>query len=264
MTGKDLDSLKKWFSEYASSYLSSSDEDNGNYRLKIEHSHNVCENILIIAEDENLDHAKSRIAEAVALFHDIGRFPQYAQYRTFNDKISVNHGSLGAEVLSGEGVLKGLPATEAEVIARAVKFHNAFAIPGEFDDDTVLFIKLIRDADKLDILRLFIEYYGDSSQERSEVPAHGLPDNSEYSKDFVSCLHKGEMASFYRAKTLNDFKLMHLSWIYDLNFRSASKLFVERGYIQKILSHLPQTDEILKAVEVVRIRLHDRISGCTA
>ncbi len=264
MTGVDLDSLKRWFSEYTSSFFSSSDEDNGNYKLKVEHTHNVCENIRVIAEDESLNDEKAHIAEAVALFHDIGRFPQYSKYRTFNDRLSLNHGQMGAEVLTDEAALKGLSDREGEIILQAVKFHNAFSIPKALDEEIILFLKLIRDADKLDIVRLFIDYYGNVDGDRSSVPAHGLPDNSEYSSDVISCLHNGEIASFYHTKTLNDFKLMHLSWVYDLNFRSASRLFVERGYIKKILSYLPQTDEIFKAVEAVDKHLTERTAGKTA
>ena len=40
-----------------------------------------------------------RIAEAVALLHDVGRFEQYKRYGTFNDRKSVNHAALGVEIM---------------------------------------------------------------------------------------------------------------------------------------------------------------------
>ncbi|MBI4825587.1 MAG: HD domain-containing protein [Nitrospirae bacterium] len=258
MTVDDLKSLKKWFSDYTSSFHSSAEEDNQNYNLKIEHTRNVCENIVHIAQAESLSADKTIIAEAIALFHDIGRFPQYAKFKTFNDRISINHGMLGADVLVEEGVLKNLSERDAGMVITGVKFHNAFSIP-KLQDEMILYLRLIRDADKLDILRVFIEYYEDAGGERSAVPAHGLPDNDEYSKEILSSICKGKIASFNDAKTLNDFKLMHLSWVFDLNFYSSLKLFSEREYIKKVAKHLPKTDEILEAVESVQRHLDQRL-----
>lgn len=260
MTSADLSALKKWFSDYTSSFHSPEEEDNKNYKLKVEHTRNVCENIVHIAQAESLGADKILNAEAIALFHDIGRFPQYAKFRTFNDRISINHGLLGADVLMEKGVLKDLSERDADAVMTGVKFHNAFSIPKLQDEEILLYLRLIRDADKLDILRVFIEYYEDASGERSSVPAHGLPDNDEYSEDVLSSISNGKIASFNDAKTLNDFKLMHLSWVHDLNFNSALKLFSEREYIKKVVKRLPQTDEILEAVELIRRRLAQRLN----
>ena len=44
------------------------------------------------------------------LLHDVGRFPQYSMYGTFFDSASVDHGCLGAEIITEkfdwEGILK--------------------------------------------------------------------------------------------------------------------------------------------------------------
>ena len=159
MTEKDLTLLKNWFSEYTESFFSSDEEVNRNLRLKIGHTHNVCANITNIAKVLSLTDDRVLLAEAIALFHDIGRFPQYDKYRTFEDSKSVNHGSLGSETLLKEKVLQELTGEERNLIVQAVKFHNVFEIPRLDDEDIIFFVKLVRDADKLDILRVFIEYY---------------------------------------------------------------------------------------------------------
>lgn len=255
MTADDLLFFKKWFYDYTSSFHSSKEEDNRNYQLKIEHTHKVCGNIVHIAQAESLSAEKTIIAETIALFHDIGRFSQYAKFKTFNDRISLNHGVLGTDVLIEGQVLKDLSIKDLETVLAGVKFHNAFSIPKFQNEDTGLYLKLIRDADKLDILRLFIEYYEDVDKSRSSVPAHGLPDNAEYSQEILSCLSTGKIASFHDAKTLNDFKLMHLSWVYDLNFKSTLTMFIERDYIKKVVKHLPQTAEILEAAGSIQRHL---------
>jgi putative nucleotidyltransferase with HDIG domain len=256
MTQKDLIFLKNWFSTYCESFYSLNPEDQKNIFLKVKHSLNVCENIIQIAGGLSLNQNETMLAETIALFHDIGRFPQYAKYKTFNDSISVNHGKLGAEVLHEERPLQNLSEDEQKLIINTVKLHNTYAIPylensessrTDTDQKNILFLKLIRDADKLDIWRVFIEYYESNEAERASVAAHGLPDLPEYSEKILSCIYEKKTASMRNVKTLNDFKLMHLSWIYDLNFNTSFRLLLERDYINKIITKLPQTDRIKKA-----------------
>ena len=247
MTRNDLNFFKKWFSDYCKSFYSSNIEDQKNIYLKEQHTLNVCENITEIAKELSLSNDQIILSEAVALFHDIGRFPQYAKYKTFRDNISVNHGLLGAQTLLGKKILQNLPDNEQELIIHAVKFHNAFSIPKIEKEDIVFFIKLIRDADKLDIWRVFIEYYESPDENRASAVSLGLPDIPEYSEDVTSCLYKKKIVSLSKIKTLNDFKLLQLSWIYDLNFNPSFRLLLERDYIDRITVKLPQTDEIQKA-----------------
>lgn len=247
MNYNDLNILKNWFSDYCKSFYSANAEDQKNISLKVQHTFNVCENIIQIAKEQLLSQNEIMLSETVALFHDVGRFPQYAQYKTFRDSISVNHGKLGAEILEKEKVLQNLPENEQELIVYAVKFHNAFAMPDLQKPETIFFIKLIRDADKLDIWRVFSEYFESNEDERASAVNLGLPDMPEYSEEVLSCLYKKQIASLANLKTLNDFKLMQLSWIYDLNFKTSFRLLLEREYINRIAATLPPTDKISRA-----------------
>ena len=248
MTRDNLIFYKKWFSDYCKSFYSSDIEDQKNIYLKEQHTFNVCKNIIEIAKELSLSNDQIILSEAVALFHDIGRFPQYAKYKTFRDNIPVNHGLLGAQTLLKEKILQNLPDEEEESIIQAVKFHNAFSIPKTEKEDIVFFIKLIRDADKLDIWRVFIEYYESPDENRASAVGLGLPDIPEYSEDVISCLYKKKIVSLSKIKTLNDFKLLQLSWIYDLNFKPSFRLLFERDYIDRITVKLPQTEEIQKVL----------------
>src|SRR5208282_2522030 len=169
MNRDDLLLLKQWFSGYCASFYTSDEEDNRNLALKEEHTAHVCANILNIAREESLGAGDAMIAEAIALFHDVGRFPQYAKYKTFMDSLSVNHGELGAKELAAAGILNNLPVREQEIITTAVKFHNAFKIPDLVRRDAIVFLKLVRDADKLDIWRIFNEYY--SKDSTKDIPS---------------------------------------------------------------------------------------------
>lgn len=261
MTEDDLEYFKNWFSEYTKSFYSSNEEDQRNIALKIEHTRNVQKNILQIAEGLSLSKERRRIAETVALFHDIGRFPQYAEYKTFRDAISLSHGLLGKKTLIAERVLDRLSEDERELICRAVNFHGAFSIPTTFNRDTVFFLKMVRDADKIDIFRVFLEYYDSPPEERASATAFGVPDKPEYSKIMLASLHNKEGASYMHIRTENDFKLMKLSWIYVLCFDESVRLLHDRGLIRKMISKLPQTDEIKAALDVLRGYVKERLGA---
>ncbi|MBI5665550.1 MAG: HD domain-containing protein [Nitrospirae bacterium] len=261
MTQDDLIYFKSWFADYTRSYYSPDNEDQKNILLKVEHTDNVCRNIVKIAEGSSLDGNQVRLAEAVALFHDVGRFRQYTKYKTFRDSISLNHGLLGSRILVEEKVLQRLPVDEQQLIIQAVKFHNAFAIPTVLDSEVVLFLKLIRDADKVDIFRVFIEYYESPVEKRASATAFRMPDVPEYSKVMISCIINKHVASYSNIRSVNDFKLMKLSWVYDMHFKESVRLLQERNYVNSIINKLPQTEDILAAAQVLREYISQRLNS---
>ncbi len=129
MTEKDLQLYKRWYKEYSNSFHTSDEEAWKNLALKIEHTEHVCENIAAIASDLSLSDGEIMLAETIALFHDLGRFRQFKEYKTFQDRISRNHGLLGAITLLENNVLKNLNDKEQQLVLQTIKFHNAFAIP---------------------------------------------------------------------------------------------------------------------------------------
>lgn len=252
MNADELQSLKDWFFAYCNSFSTPIAEDQRNLALKQTHTREVCLNNLRIAQDLKLGREQTMLAEAAALFHDLGRFPQYGQYKTFDDSISINHGALGVKVLLDNNVLRNLPKHDQDLIIRSVTLHNVFSLPAKLGDETRLFAKMLRDADKLDILRVVLEYFEQDKGSRAEAVTLGLPESPEYSQEVLSCLFKGEMVRKSMLKTRNDFKLLQLAWIYDLNFTGSLQIVVERDYISKLAKQLPGTDEISRGIDVVR------------
>jgi len=235
------------------------EEDQRNISSKQEHTHEVCLNAVRIAKDLRLDDRVMLLAETAALLHDVGRFSQYQQYRTFVDSSSVNHAARGAKVLIEHQVLKDLAKRDQQIILRAVTLHNVFILPEGLDGDTQLVVRIVRDADKLDILRVVMDYLATEAGNRAEAIALGLPDVPGYSDEVLGALRRGEMAKKSSLSTLNDFKLLQLAWMYDLNFASSLRIVVERGYIDRIAATLPHTPEIAAAVDIVRNYVQDKL-----
>lgn len=259
MESDNLINLKSWFTAYCASFSSNDSDDQRNIDLKEEHTHLVCANMNLLTGSMALEERDKMLAEVIALFHDVGRFAQYRQYRTFKDSMSTNHALLGAKVLSGEKVLECLPMDERRLVLRAVALHNVFQMPTGMDDRSTLFLKLIRDADKLDIWRVFIEYYSLPEEEKASAVGLGFPDIPSCTPTVLAALRRGEMVNLSLLTTLNDFKLLQLSWVFDLNFARSFALVAERGYVERLAAALPGAPEIEEAVDVVRTFVAQRV-----
>lgn len=78
----------------------------------------------------------------------------------------------------------------------------------------------------------------------------------------ILCNKKTDCPFAELLKTTTDFKILLLSWIYDLNFSASLRLLSDKGYMQRIASELPQTKEIKKASEILEeLDLEDKWSG---
>ncbi len=249
MDQSQLDKLYRWFDGYVEPYLDTDPEGAGNIRLKIVHTRKVCEAMALLCKGEMLSPEEARIAQAVALLHDVGRFPQYQRWRTFRDSESDNHARLAIDVIRKEKLLAGLDDGERLLIEEAVRFHNLLELPKKFRSPSGLFIKLIRDADKIDIWRVFVELQDQPPHERASAATLGFADlPGDVSDTCVKTLAGGSIVHLDSVRTLNDFRLLQISWAYDLTCATARKILLERGYIPALASRLPEREDIRAAV----------------
>ena len=68
-----------------------------------------------------------------------------------------------------------------------------------------------------------------------------------------------EVAGKWPEMTLDDFKILQLSWIYDLNFNASLKLLLKRDYIHRIVKTLPETKEIGRVSDFLREYVDQRL-----
>lgn len=242
-----LDELKRWFDAYTNRFFGQDEYVNLHLRLKQEHTRRTCEEMLYLAGRLSLDENRMRVAETVALLHDVGRFPQFSTYRTYNDLRSVSHGALGVEVLDRERVLEDLTAEERHWVRTAVAHHGQKALPDGLDEPTLLFLKLIRDADKLDILRIVSDVY----RRRKEDPKGfsfemELPDEPRISPQVLDAVLNGRLIEYGLLRVFNDMRLCQIGWVYDLNFAASLERFLAHNYLDDLLGYLPQTPDIAK------------------
>lgn len=241
---KDVTDLKIWFTGYVKGFKSHDPEQQQNIDLKEGHTKRVCAEILKIGRETGLNEEELNFAETIALLHDIGRFRQFTEFRTFSDRKSVDHGELGIKILTEERVLDHLNHETRELIFCTIRSHNKAAIPDGKTDECLFFTKMLRDADKLDIWRMLTLYYYDKNARRNDTLTLNLPDTPGYSKEACKDMLNEKIVNINHVKNLNDLKLLHLSWIFDVNFRVTAGYINKYRYLEKIRGVLPDSQEI--------------------
>jgi hypothetical protein len=264
MDNERVEQYRSWFSRFVQEHTTRNEQDQRNVLLKKTHTDGVCANALRISSGLGLVGRDIALAGIIALFHDVGRFPQYVRYRTFEDSRSVNHAVLGAKVLLERNVLGDLPRRERSLIVRSVALHNVFVLPPRLDREVRLHAEIVRDADKLDIWRVFIELADRDSADWPSAVGLGLPDTPECSPAVIASLNRREMVRLTSLRTLNDFRILQLAWIYDLNFVPSLRMVLERSVIEQLTASLPQTDAISRVVDNLRNYVNERLHAATA
>ncbi len=260
MDPRQIEKFKIWFDDYVSPFYGDDEYVNANLKLKEEHSKRVCDEIQYLARELGLDQNQGRIAEVIALLHDIGRFEQFLKYRTYCDPKSVNHCLLGLDVLHRTKVLEPVEKEEKQLIEKAIEYHGLRELPAGLDGRLLLSSKLLRDADKLDIFYLVTESY---RQYRDDPAAFGLemelPDKPGYSGQIIQEILAGRRVDYNMLRTWNDMKLLQLGWVYDVNFAPTLKRIKQRRYLEAVIDFLPKTKDIEKVREKIFEYVDSRI-----
>jgi hypothetical protein len=258
-----FDDLSRWFTDYVQTFKSGDPDEDRNIVLKEKHTGRVRQEIREIGESIGLDDEDLRLAGVMALFHDLGRFPQYAEFGTFSDRRSCNHAALSVKVLLENGVLDDLDPSDRDLILKAISYHNRAALPEGESDRCLFFSKLLRDADKLDIWAVLLEYYSRHEKEgyRNEALELELPDIPLISEEVQKDIMAGEIVKSKNLRCQNDFKLLQASWVFDINFWPALVAVRDRGYLERTREHLPSSGEVDRIFDLLEYRLEERIEA---
>ncbi len=238
--------VEKAFLTYADSFLTGNESDDYHYILKRDHSMRVKDLCSNICRTEGIEDQFTEAAVTAAIVHDIGRFEQFRQFHTFRDASSVDHGSLGAEIIDKLDILSDFSPEIQTAIKYAVAQHNQMNTEpgGEFEN---LLTRIIRDSDKLDIYNVILSHLNGNSQAQ-EVLLH-LPDTDEYSQEIIDDIYAGRTICYTKRRTVNDMKLTILNWIQDMNFKFSYKHVLEKNYINIFCDSLPCNPEMYRLRE---------------
>jgi putative nucleotidyltransferase with HDIG domain len=250
MTPEQLEVFKEWFVEYVRSFYTADDDFlNQNIRLKECHTFRVCKEMHQLAEALEMNAADAVLAEAIALFHDVGRFPQFQQYRTYKDTISTNHCLLALKMLREHQVLAHVSQEERAIIEIAVEFHGVKDLP-ELDERTGHFAKMIRDVDKIDIFELLVTNYRILAETPEKFTWElEYPDTPDCNPVIIEAILNNRKISYEQLQSVNDAKLLQIGWVFDVYFDHSLKQIYDRGYLQAIIDLLPQTEAVRQVTD---------------
>ncbi len=235
------------FDEYVSPYLEM-EAIASSMRIKKEHSLNVVQLGKEIAQDV---HEKNFFAIGIAcLFHDIGRFEQMRIYNTFHDPKSCNHALLGLKVFKEKHFLDTLDLSTKKRVYTAIALHNRLHFPMNIPHEYLPICLVLRDADKIDIMRVMVENFINRSDDADTVFLH-VKDKPYVSPHVIQSLLLAKSIRYSDLRYVNDFKLLLGGWLNDIHYKSARRIIQSRGYLDLILEDLPNTAEVNEAVEYI-------------
>lgn len=229
----DITKAKEAFKEFLERYKT--DEDVLGFELKIVHTYHVADNARLIAEKLKLGEEDTKLAELIALLHDVGRFEEITYLKQF-DNATFNHAEHGVKMLFEQGLIREFIKDDSydEIIKVAIANHNRLAIEDGLDERTLLHSKIIRDADKLDNFRV-------KKEEKIEAIFPGRVKDKEHiesstvsDKVYETVLRK-ECVNIYDRKTALDCWVCVLAFVYDLNFKETFEIIKENNYIDVLI-----------------------------
>lgn len=224
----DLNKAKEAFASYVRQY-SPCDEQ---IQLKIRHTYEVVRIAHDIAREVVQEEEQVRLAELIALLHDIGRFEQIRRYHTFLDAKSVNHAELGVSILK-EGLLRTFVEEDTydDIILQAIANHNRYQIEDGLDPLTLIHAKIIRDADKTDIFRVNLM----EDDELLYLCTREELCKDTISEDVYTAFKQNQSILASTRKTHLDVLVSHIALLFDYNYATGLRIVKENHYVEQIL-----------------------------
>ncbi|MCR4998349.1 MAG: HD domain-containing protein [Lachnospiraceae bacterium] len=235
-------------------YTENYDMEDAKIRLKYEHTYRVASLCERIAESINLSDEEKDLAWLLGMLHDIGRFEQLHRYGTFTDAISINHAEFGADLLFGrkgeDALIRSfvLDASEDRLIETAVRHHSDYRIPENLDERTKQFCNLLRDADKIDIFRVNIEF---SLEEIYNCTTDDLR-SCDITPEVLNCVKEHHAVLRSLKKTTMDNVVGQISLMFELVYPRSVEIVRDQGYLDKLINVTSDNYETQKSLDWIK------------
>lgn len=254
----DRQHAKEAFADYVKSY----DETDTKIKLKIVHTYKVCELCERIARSIGLGDEDIDIAWLMGLLHDVGRFEQLRRFGTFQDSVSIDHAHFGADILFQEGRIRDYIEDKSEdaLLQTAIWYHSAYRLPEELSERKRMFCNILRDADKIDILRVNVEFpleeiYNTTTE---ELTSH------EVTKEVMDSFYEQHCILRSLKKAAVDNIVGHVSLVYELVYPISLEIVEEQGYLEQLMGFQSENPIAVRQFEDIRstIREYIRTNRC--
>jgi len=239
--------LKKVFRDYV---FNNYDMKDIGISRKYYHSLRVMDIAEEIAIKSDFRECDIELSIIIGLLHDYARFPQWKKYKTYSDIKSIDHGDLGVQLLFDNNEIEkfNIKREYYDEIYDAIKYHNKMDIIDNISVHNKLLCKLVRDADKLDILYL---YGTDMSLFKQ--------DDKNISNDIKERFYSKEQIDRKKVMSKNDNIVLDLGLVFDLNFDYSYKYISEHLLIEKLWNRIENKELFKEYFEYINKYINERI-----
>lgn len=241
----NLEKAIKSFEKYVQAYDLSED----NIKRKYHHSYRVMKLSKEIAQSMNLNKEQTELAELIGLLHDIARFKQWTTFKTYSDLNSFDHGDYAVKILEEQNFIREFIEEEKfdNIIKVAIKNHNKLNIEEGLNETELLFSKIIRDADKLDIMYGGVYIFNKKGNEMIEI------ENGLIKESIIGSIKNKTPIKREKDTSRIENMIILLATVFDLNFKYSFKYLEEKDYINKIIDRYSYKKEQTKEqMEIIR------------
>lgn len=227
----DFERAKRRFEEYLDGY----DREDDKIKLKIVHTYQVVECSEEIARRMGLPEEDIDLAKMIGLLHDLGRFEQLKRFNSFEPGM-MNHAKYGAGILFKQGMIREFLEEDIwdDIICTAIDKHSDFQIEGVEDARTLMHVRIIRDADKLDNCRVKLE---EKLTTLLEKPLDTPGEDTISEEVWRSCEERKSILSSIR-RTSMDYWVSYMAYFYDINFKETMEIILEKDYISRMFGRV--------------------------
>lgn len=208
-------------------YVHTFNMHNKRIKYKYTHSYAVEKLMELLAIRFNLNNDDIELAKTIGILHDIGRFKQETKYHTYLDNPENDHAILGIKYLFDEGNIRVFCPDDKndDIIKKAILNHNKYQIEDNLNERELLFARMIRDMDKVDIYRVVATEY----QTRF---------NNNYNQKKIDAFLEYKQCNTKKVDTISDSVVNKLAFIYDINYQESFKILKEKDYYQLFINSI--------------------------
>lgn len=233
------------FKEYTSNY----DMNIMEISLKYYHSFAVSELMGELAFRLGLDKEKIEIARVIGLLHDIGRFEQFMKDHILSDEYSDHAEESIVYLFEQEHIRDFIDDNQYDdIIKTAIRYHNKLKITDNLNAEELLFTKMIRDMDKVDIYKQIAIHY------------NYVFNAEQVSKEVLEIFKNEQTIPSDITKTDSDIIIQMLAFIFDINFEESFDILVSTDNFDLFLSTVEVDNNSEKLWKKIREVCFDKIN----
>lgn len=237
-------------------YTKNFDLNNENIKRKQGHSIRVMKISEEIAKELKWSKEEIEIACLIGLLHDIGRFEQYEKYNTFKDNESIDHGDLGVKILKENNTIRKYIKIDKydNIIFTAIEEHNKYELNKNLPKEKEKYCKLIKDADKIDIIYESINIFWQGEEK--------IIEKEKITKEVLDEFMEERLIKHKLKIKKVDEVIGILSYIFDIYYKESIEIIRNEKYFEKLINKFDWKEEETKEnIKKIKQKINEYITN---